>query len=162
MPGLEQEGRPGSGGQALRLCGECRHGVAAPGVPAASPPCAGSPGVSSALYRVSSSRIARAASAAQAASPGPCAMATVADQPGAEPRPAVVALDLDPHRHALDHAGELSGDDVPRHQGELGPGRLVDPDDPPWNGSAKASSSMRTGLPGSTPGRRSSSRLAST
>ena len=52
-------------------------------------------------------------------------------QPGAELRPAVVALDLDPHRHALDHAGELAGDDVPRHQRELGPGRLVDPDDPP-------------------------------
>ena len=37
VPGLEQEGRPGSGGQALGLGGECRHGVAAPAVPAASP-----------------------------------------------------------------------------------------------------------------------------
>ena len=42
-------------------------------------------------------------------------------QPGLEPRPAVVALDLDPHRHALDHASELAGDDVPRHQGKLSP-----------------------------------------
>ena len=32
--------------------------------------------------------------------------------------------------HALDDPGELAGDDVARHQRELGPGRLVDPDDP--------------------------------
>ena len=76
------------------------------------------------------SAIARAAFAAQVGIAGAMRDGHRRQQPGAEPRPAVVALDLDPHRHALDHAGELSGDDVTRHQGELGAGRLVDPDDP--------------------------------
>ena len=51
-------------------------------------------------------------------------------KPGSQQRPALVLLDRDPHRHALHDLGELAGDDVPRHQGELGPGRFVDPDDP--------------------------------
>src|SRR5262249_8557440 len=42
-------------------------------------------------------------------------------QPGAQLRPALVFFDGDTHRHALDDPGELAGDDVPRHQGELRP-----------------------------------------
>ena len=52
-------------------------------------------------------------------------------QPGAELRPAVVALDLDSYRHALNHVSELSRDDIPRHERELCAGRFVDPDHPP-------------------------------
>src|SRR5215469_5570682 len=50
-------------------------------------------------------------------------------QPGSQQRPTLVLLDLDAHRHALHHLGELARDDVPRHQGELRPGRFIDPDD---------------------------------
>ena len=49
-------------------------------------------------------------------------------QPGSQLRPAVVLLNRDAHRHALHDLGELAGDDVARHQGELRPGRFVDPD----------------------------------
>src|SRR5271166_6750419 len=66
----------------------------------------------------------------------------VADQganrePGLQLRPTVVLLDPDPHRHALHHLGELPGDDVPRHEGELRAGGLVDPDDPAPEGLLK-------------------------
>src|SRR5262245_14523844 len=37
-------------------------------------------------------------------------------------RPTVVLFDEDAHRYALHDLGELTGDNVPRHQGELGPG----------------------------------------
>jgi hypothetical protein len=66
-----------------RRGGERRHGVTAPGVTDADPSRAGSgsPRLPGALYCASISSIARAVEAAQAASPGPCAMATVADNP---------------------------------------------------------------------------------
>src|SRR5262249_46783860 len=50
-------------------------------------------------------------------------------QPGAQQRPTLVLLDQDAHRHAVYHLGELARDDVPRHEGELRPGRFIDPDD---------------------------------
>src|SRR5262249_57821317 len=55
-------------------------------------------------------------------------------QAGAQTRPAVVLLDPDAHRYALHDLGELAGDDVARHQGELRPGRFVDPHDPALEG----------------------------
>src|SRR5262249_22818708 len=78
---FEQQGRWGRLGFDGRWRGERRHGVTAPALPAASPARAGSSGVGGALYRVSISPMAGAAPAAQSASPGPCAMATVADSP---------------------------------------------------------------------------------
>src|SRR5262245_42771454 len=48
-------------------------------------------------------------------------------QSGPQLRPAVVLFDGDAYRHALLDPGELAGDDVPGHQGELRPGRFIDP-----------------------------------
>ena len=82
------------------------------------------------LKRPSSSAIRRASCSAQARSPGPCSMAHPDREPGTELGPSVVPLDRDPDGDALDDLGELARDDVAGHQGELGPGRLVQPDDP--------------------------------
>ena len=67
----------------------------------------------------------------------------------AEPRPAVVALDLDPHRHTLNYAGKFAGDNALRGiSANWAPVDLLTHTTRPLNGSANASRSIRTGLPG--------------
>ena len=98
--------------------------------------------------------------AAQAASPGPCAMATVPDSPGRSCGQRS-SRSIQIRTGTLDDVRKLAGDDIPRHQRTALPVDLLIQSTRPRNGSAKASMLISTGLPGATPGKRSSSRLAS-
>src|SRR5438105_12843929 len=72
-------------------------------------------------------------------------------EPGPQQRPALVLLNRDAHRDALDDLGELAGDDVPRHKGELCPGRFADPHDPTAKWTVKGVEVKFDGIAGGHP-----------